>query len=147
MGRRSEAGPLRLMTNGGCREARPLMGTRSEPVTNMSSRFFWASVKPCTASQNQLITCEDPQNFKYPLLQHAWPQLKSPEGRQASPTDHHENVCLEPLYHLGKLLTAEAALGAQLELSSFVRQYKASYTPPDNVSRPAEAARMQQTHL
>ena len=57
VGRRSEAGPLRLMTKGGCREARPRMGTRSLPVTNASSRFFCASVKPCTASQNHTITC------------------------------------------------------------------------------------------
>ena len=57
VGRRSDAGPLRLMTKGGCREARPRMGTRSLPVINASSRFLCASVKPWTASQNHTITC------------------------------------------------------------------------------------------
>ena len=69
VGRRSEAGPLRLMTKGGCREARPRMGTRSLPVTNASSRFFCASVKPWTASQNHTITCTARQTERSHLRQ------------------------------------------------------------------------------
>ena len=39
------------------RSAAHLIGTRSLPVTKASRRFFCSSLKACTTSQNQVITC------------------------------------------------------------------------------------------
>ncbi len=43
VGSRSEWPPLGEMTNGGVRWARPLMGTRSEPVMKKRRRLRWGS--------------------------------------------------------------------------------------------------------
>ena len=56
VGRRSESGPLREMTN--VMDPSPRIGERSEPVQKKSSFFFSSSVMPCTISQNAVITGE-----------------------------------------------------------------------------------------
>lgn len=48
VGNRLSSAPLREMTNGGLKCAKPLMGTRSDPVMKNSRRFCCASSRSCT---------------------------------------------------------------------------------------------------